>query len=201
MGGSNGEIVRSQNNIGSGIFVGGDNRGSINYQMVDAQTKAWLAKTAKVAPDLACLLEKALSDGVISPAAVDALTIAAHNINADVADALMIAGSNINDDVADSLSYAGQNINSSVAESIRNSADKLAEERQILEQLLNSINHPAAQFQERAYQDESATPSSAIYVDANPPDYLWKAKLKIFGWGVLGGILLCLPLLYHMTFR
>jgi hypothetical protein len=201
MGGSSGEMVRSQNNIGSGLFVGGDNHGSINYQMVDAQTQAWLAKTAKVAPDLARLLGKALSDGVISPYAVDALTIAAHNINADVADALMMAGTHINADVADSLSYAGHNINASVAESIRYSADKLAEERKVLEQLLNSINYPAAQFQERAYHDESAMLPSAVYVDTNPQDYPWKAKLKIFGWGVLGGILLCMPLLYHMTFR
>ncbi len=199
--GSGGEIVRSQNNIGSGLFVGGDNRGSINYQVVDAQTRAWLAKTAEVAPDLARLLGKALSDGIISPDAVGALTIAAHNINADVADALMVAGSHINADVADSLSCAGQNINASVAESIRDSADKLAGERQALEQLLNSINYPVPQFQERAYHDESATPYSTVYVDANPSDYPWKAKVKIFGWGVLGGILLCLPLLYHMTFR
>lgn len=201
MGGSDGEIVHSQNNIGSGLFVGGDNHGSINFQMVDAQTKAWLAKTAKVAPDLARLLGKALSDGVISPDAVDALNIAAHNINADVADALMMAGRNINADVADSLSYAGENINAGVAKSIGYSADKLAEERRALEQLLNSINYPALQVQERAYHDESATPASAIYADGNPPDYPWKAKLKIFGWGVLGGILLCLPLLYHLTFR
>ncbi len=141
--GSSGEIVRSQNNIGSGLFVGGDNRGSINYQVVDAQTRAWLAKTAKVAPDLARLLGKALSDGIISPDAVDALTIAAYNINADVADALIVAGSHINADVADSLSCAGRNINASIAESLRDSADKLAGERQALEQLLNSINYPA----------------------------------------------------------
>jgi hypothetical protein len=199
--GSSGEIVRSQNNIGSGLFVGGDNRGSINYQVVDAQTRAWLAKTAKVAPDLARLLDTALSDGIISRNAVDALTMAAHNINADVADALMVAGSNINADVADSLSCAGRNINASIAESLRGSADKLAGERQALERLLNSINYPAPQFQERAHHDESATPYSTICVDANPSDYPWKAKVKIFGWGVLGGILLCLPLLYHMTFR
>lgn len=201
MDGSSGEIVRQQNNIGSGLFVGGDNRGSINFQMVDGQTKAWLAKTAKVAPDLARLLSKALSDGVISPYAVDALTIAAHNINADVADALMMAGTRINADVADSLSYAGHNINANVAESIRYSADKLAGERKSLEQLLNSISHSVTQFQERAYHDESATPASAIYAGANPADYPWKSRMKTFGWGVLGGILLCLPLLYHMTFR
>jgi hypothetical protein len=199
--GSSGEIVRSQNNIGSGLFVGGDNHGFIKYHMVDAQTRAWLAKTAKVAPELARLLGKALSDGIISPDSVDALTMAAHNINADVADALMVAGTSINADVADSLSYAGRNINASVAESIRGSADKLAEERQVLEQLLNSINYPASQFQERTYRDELATPSSAIYVDGNPSEYPWKAKVKIFSWGVLGGILLCLPLLYHMTFK
>jgi hypothetical protein len=124
--GSSGEIVRSQNNIGSGLFVGGDNRGSINYPVVDAQTRAWLAKTAKVAPDLARLLGKALSDGIISPDAVDALTIAANKLNADVADALIMAGSHINGDVADSLSCAGRNINASIAESLRGSADKLA---------------------------------------------------------------------------
>lgn len=202
MGGSSGEIVRTQNNIGSGLFVGGDNRGLINnYQMVDAQTKAWLAKTAKVAPGLARLLAKALSDGIISPDAVNALTIAAHNINADVADALMIAGSHINADVADSLSYAGQNINATVAESFSDSADKLAKERQALEQLLRSIDYSAAQLQERAHHNESATPSPAIYAHANPLGYPSKAKLKIFGWGLLSGILLCLPLLYHMTFR
>jgi hypothetical protein len=199
--GSSGEIVRSQNNIGSGLFVGGDNRGFINYQMVDAQTRAWLAKTAKVAPDLARLLGKALSDGIISPDSVNALTIAAHNINADVADALMMAGTHINAEVADSLSYAGRNINADVAESIRNSADKLTEERQALEQLLNSINYTAPQFQERVCRDELATPSSAVYIDAKPSEYPWKAKVKIFSWGVLGGIMLCLPLLYHMTFK
>jgi hypothetical protein len=201
MGGSSGETVRSQNNIGSGLFVGGDNRGSINFQMVDAQTKAWLAKTAKTAPDLARLLGKALRDGVISPDHVDALTLAAHNINADVADALWKAGNNINADVADQLSYAGRNINSDVAQSIRSSADKLAEERRELQQLLDSINSIAAQHQEIRYRDESVTPPSVAYVDDCTSYYPWKAKLKIFGWGVLGGILLCLPILYHMTSR
>jgi hypothetical protein len=64
--GSSGEIVRSQNNIGSGLFVGGDNRGSINYQVVDAQTRAWLAKTAKVAPDLARLLGRVPAKSMIA---------------------------------------------------------------------------------------------------------------------------------------
>jgi hypothetical protein len=84
--------------------------------LLDAKTKALVAKMAQYAPPLAGLLEKAVRDGVMSPAAVEALMLAAQNINEDVAAALLIAGRNINEDVAEQLWNAGHNINKDVAD-------------------------------------------------------------------------------------
>ena len=101
---------------GAGSF-GGNNNGVIhNHVLLDAKTKTLVAKMAQYAPPLAGLLEKAVRDGVMSPTAVEALMLAAQNINEDVAAALLIAGRNINGDVAEQLWYAGKNINQDVAD-------------------------------------------------------------------------------------
>ena len=47
------EPPREQHNHGAGTFIGGDNHGGIHLEMVDAKTKALLAKMTKQSPTLA----------------------------------------------------------------------------------------------------------------------------------------------------
>ncbi|MGP3967899.1 hypothetical protein [Streptomyces sp. 6N223] len=117
------EDRREQHNYGPGTFIGGDNYGSV--EMLDASTKALLAKMTKQAPALAKLLGKALRDGVISPDAARALLIATRNINEDVAHSLTLAARNINEDVAHSLAITSQSINTNVAETLRAASDDI----------------------------------------------------------------------------
>ncbi|WFB09926.1 hypothetical protein LRS74_24960 [Streptomyces sp. LX-29] len=95
--------------------------------MVDAKTKALLAKMTKQNPALARLLTKALEDGVISPDVAASLGRAARNINEDVAYELGRAGRNINADVASSLMSAGESINPTVARQLTDAAETLSE--------------------------------------------------------------------------
>jgi hypothetical protein len=111
------ERPREQHNHGSGPFIGGDNYGRI--EMLDATTKAMLAKLTQTAPALARLVERALRDGVMSPDVVHALQRAASAINEDVAAAMLSASRNINEEVATVLAMA--------AGTITTDADRLAD--------------------------------------------------------------------------
>ncbi|MFF9788667.1 hypothetical protein [Streptomyces nigrescens] len=95
--------------------------------MVDAKTKALLAKMTKQSPTLARLLTKALNDGVISPDTAGSLARAARSINEDVAGQLGHAARSINEDVARSLMVAGESINPAVAKQLTDAADSLSE--------------------------------------------------------------------------
>jgi hypothetical protein len=200
MSNSGSEVTRTQNNNGGGVLIGRDSYGPITItQAVDAKTKALLEKTAKVAPDLARLLGKALRDGVISPSTTEALAMAAHNINADVAEALVFAGSRINHDVAESLSYSAQRINDEVAASFHSAARSLREEREKLEQLPYSIRSTVVDLGWNDDSEDSEDSAEAAPYSRTEASYPWKVRLKIFSYGLLlGFILLGLPPLYYM---
>ncbi len=125
---------------------GGDNKGIINNVLLDAKTKALVAKMAEYAPPLAGLLERAVRDGVMSPGAVEALLLAARNINEDVAQALLIAGRNINEDVADRLWYAGKNINKEVADQFVNVNQEIGERVRELNGAVDSLRETVRQI-------------------------------------------------------
>ncbi|MER8087258.1 hypothetical protein ABTZ57_19505 [Streptomyces sp. NPDC094048] len=93
--------------------------------MLDANTKALLAKMTEQSPPLARLLTRALEDGVISPDIVDSLASAARSINEDVAQQLEYAARNINEDVAGLLGYAARSINEDVAKSLAHTGKKI----------------------------------------------------------------------------
>lgn len=125
---------------------GGDNIGTINNVLLDAKTKALLAKMAEYAPPLTGLLEKAVRDGVMSPDAVEALTFAARHINEDFAEALYIAGRNINEDVAEQLWEAGHNINHQVADKFSNVNLELSERARELHRTADSLRETLSQI-------------------------------------------------------
>ncbi|MFH8723864.1 hypothetical protein [Streptomyces termitum] len=116
---------REQHNHGSGTFIAGDNHGGIHFEMLDANTKALLAKMTEQSPPLARLLTRALEDGVISPDIVNSLASAARSINEDVAQQLGYAARNINEDVAGLLGYAARSINKDVAQSLAQTGEKI----------------------------------------------------------------------------
>jgi hypothetical protein len=183
---------RQQTFHGAGSF-GGDNIGVINnHVLLDAKTKALVAKMAQYAPPLAGLLEKAVRDGVMSPTAVEALMLAAQNINEDVAAALLIAGRNINEDVAEQLWNAGQNINKDVA-------DRFSTVNQDLAKRVREIN--AATDSLRDLLIDADTNAGAVSptggMVALPPsrrrDQWWFIPMLVFGCtgaGLAAGVIL-----------
>ncbi|MFU8854907.1 hypothetical protein ACNAW0_28655 [Micromonospora sp. SL1-18] len=136
---------REQHNHSNGLFVGGNNYGTI--EMVDEKTKSALRKLSKDAPQLGNLLSRALEDGVISPGTVLALETAARSINEDVTAALWTASRNINEDVAGWLLDASRGINENVAGMFLHAAQEVRESAQSITEAtrqLQSFRFPAA---------------------------------------------------------
>jgi hypothetical protein len=185
---------REQHNHGSGPFIGRDNYGDICYEMLDPKTKSVLAKLATDAPALAKLLTKALRDGVISPNLIEALESAVRNINEDVAYSLQLAGKNINADVAYSLQLAAQGINSDVADKLLQTAESVSEAARDLDSVLSSFSQRVEQV--RYMQTES---NLGYLVEPARTIDIWKAKLKIFSWGIGIGLLLGFALVYYLV--
>ena len=137
---------REQHNHSTGLFIGGNNYGSI--EMVDQKTQAALRKLSKDAPDLGNLLSRALQDGVITPGTVLALETAARTINEDLASALWTASQNINEDVAGWLLDASRGINEDVAGMFLSASEDISGSAQAITDAvrqLNGINLPAVE--------------------------------------------------------
>jgi hypothetical protein len=163
---------RQQTFHGPGSF-GGDNNGTINNNvLLDAKTKALVAKMAQYAPPLAGLLEKAIRDGVISPDVAEALMLAARNINEDVAEALRLAARNINEDVAADLRVAGANINEDVANKFVQVRDGLSDTAHDLENVLASLRKTVGQLGNR--QGES-NPGNQFGLASTVTDTAWRS--------------------------
>lgn len=210
-----------QHNHGSGTFIGGDNYGGVHVEIVDAKTKALLAKMTKQSPTLARLLTRALEDGVISPDTADSLARAARSINEDIANQLARAARNINEDVANSLRFSGEKINpavagqlENVAESLSKSAERLdlADLRRLVDRFENAqraLNEMATQMDHlgnygplNRMDHVTASLSSAAdrmerLVKPPPPEIIIdrKAQWYSFLWGVGAGAALVAYLL------
>ncbi|MFD0061742.1 hypothetical protein [Streptomyces sp. NPDC056690] len=117
--------VVEQHNHGSGAFVGGDNKGVIRIEQLDAKTKGYLARITKEAPALGRMIRKALQEGTISPDTADQLMFAARSINEDVAHSLLQASSRLNEDVAHSLWDSSRRLNEDVAHQMSQAAHDL----------------------------------------------------------------------------
>jgi len=188
-----------QHNYGSGTFIGRDNYAPIRYELLDPRTKSTLAKLSRAAPELAGILKRALTEGIISPDAVIALQLAVHNINMDVAEALLMAGRNINQDVADVLMAAGHNINEEVAERFDQVRTGLNDTAGDLERILQSLQEIAGRVdstQGRIDPGRRAAPPGSgtrvpytVQMSTRPAsgrwDYFWfRSKLVLWGFAV-----------------
>jgi hypothetical protein len=133
---------------------GGDNHGIINNILIDAQTRAALAKMSRDTPALGRLMEKAFRDGFISPDAVIALNRAVEHLNEDTVQAFMFAAKHINEETA--ISFEGVARDFTVAdEQLRARVTELNNAAEALGMMVRQIND-ARPVRESGYQAQSS---------------------------------------------
>jgi hypothetical protein len=192
---------RKQIFYGSGSF-GGNNHGIINNVLLDPKTEALVAEMAKYAPPLTGLLEKAIRDGVMSPDAVEALMLAARNINEEVAWNLRIAGQNINEEVAWNLRSAGDNINGKVADRFVYVKDELNETAGQLDSLLSSLRQTVGQLSSLQKSSNLGLPlepvstARAVSLPIQKGRDKWSFRIRLACCGFGTGLLVAMILTY-----
>jgi hypothetical protein len=155
-------------------------------------------------PALGKLLTEALTTGVISPDTAAALSMAAHNINEDVAITLDRASRCINEDVATLLLQAAHEINTDVALKLSDTA------RTFKEINLASLMSTAAQLNQTltgAGAKITALHSEVARIGATQPTPVTtrrgfaevKARAYVFLWGMLAGAVTAVLLTRHFA--
>jgi hypothetical protein len=205
----------------TGSTYTGNHYGDNRYETkIDETTSLALIKLSKIAPELADVVKRILTDGFISRDVVTALEHSVQHINWDVATVINHAGENINWDVAQCLMSAGEKIKSG-AEQIDASTRGLDG---TIERALSSLNVTI----ERVSNLQAARSNPAERgTDVTPPllenttisllgigagisirdsRYSWKyrARLflyraKIFIYGAGGGFAIGAVLIYYVT--
>jgi hypothetical protein len=182
------EISRQQNHFGSGPQIGGDNYGSINYELLDPKTRVLVAKLADSAPELAKAVEKGIREGFVSKETVAALERAVQNINMDVAESLMFAGRNINYDVAEMLMSAGRNINEGVADRFTSVNRELNDRVRELNGAADSLRNLVGQVN-GIDTDTVSRPAVVVAPPSSLSTDKWGFRVRLICWGFGIGVL------------